>query len=352
MSEGVTWPQGATVLVTGASGFTGAVLTRKLCERGLQVRAIARASSDLGALAGLPVDWVRGDVFDPGTVTAALRGVNVVFHVAAAYRESGLADDVYRKVHVDSTRLLAEAARKEPAFTRFVHVSTVGVHGHIESPPADETCRFNPGDIYQRTKAEAEEWLRAFAARERLPFTVIRPAAIYGPGDQRLLKIFRLAAKPVFPVLGRSKGLYHLIHVDDLTEIMQVAALHPAALGEAFICGDPAALALTDIVRIIATEYGRQPRVVRLPAWPFFLAADVCEAVCKPFGWAPPLYRRRVAFFTKDRSFNTAKLRERLGYCYRRTTEAGLRETARWYLDHGWVKARAAAPAQDKVVRT
>lgn len=337
MADDLTLPRGASVLVTGATGFTGTVLTRKLCERGARVRAIARASSNLAELGGLPVEWVRGDVFDPAVVTEAMKGADYVFHVAAAYRESGLADEVYRKVHVDSTRLLAEAARGNPQFKRFVHVSTVGVHGHIEAPPADETYRFGPGDVYQRTKAEAEVWLRDYAGRCALPYTVIRPAAIYGPGDRRLVKIFRMAAKPVFPVLGRGKGLYHLMHVDDLTEVFLLAAVHPAAAGEAFIAGDPAALPLSEIVRIIAGEYGRQPRMLRLPAWPFFLAADLCEAVCKPFGVAPPLYRRRVAFFTKDRSFNTAKLRERLGYRYRQSTEQGLRATARWYAEHGWV---------------
>lgn len=333
-------PAGTRVLITGATGFTGAVLARKLCERGARVRAVARASSNTEALAGLPIEWVRGEVFDPAVVSVAAAGVEYVFHVAAAFRQSGLSDDVYRRIHVESTRLLAEAALRNPGFKRFVHVSTVGVHGHIEAPPTDETYRFAPGDIYQKTKAEAELWLRDFAVGHALPFTVIRPAAIYGPGDRRLLKVFKMAAKPVFPVLGRSKGLYHLIHVDDLTEIFLLAAVHPNAVGEVFIAGDPQALALSEIVRIIGTEYGRQPRLIRLPAWPFFLAADLCEAVCKPLGIAPPLYRRRVAFFTKDRSFNTAKLRDRLQYAYRRTTEQGLRETARSYVNQGWVKVR------------
>lgn len=330
---------GVPVLVTGATGFTGAVLTRALCAAGARVGAIARASSDRSALADLPVTWLTGDVFDPATVRAAVAGVRHIFHVAAAYRQAGIADDVYRRVHVDSTRLLAEAAAATPGFARFVHVSTVGVHGHIEHPPADETCRFAPGDIYQRTKAEAELWLHEHAPALGLPYTVIRPAAIYGPGDRRLLKVFRMAAWPVFPVLGHSRGLYHLIHVDDLTGALLCAARHPAALGEAFICGDPAPMPLVRIGAVIAATYGRRLRVLRVPAWPFFAAAALCEALCKPFGIAPPLYRRRVAFFTKDRAFDTRKLRERLGYTYRWTTEDGLRATAQWYRAAGWVRA-------------
>ena len=339
MTDAFTFPVGTPVLVTGATGFTGAVLTRKLCERGARVRAIARASSNRGELQGLPIEWIEGNVYDPAVVERAVAGIEIIFHVAAAYREAGITDDIYRKVHVDSTQLLAQAALKVPGFKRFLHVSTVGVHGHIEHPPANEEYSFSPGDVYQQTKADAELWIREFSTKKGLPLTVIRPAAIYGPGDKRLLKIFKMAAWPFFPVLGRARGqLYHLIHVDDLTEIFILAAIHPKALGEVFIGGDPVALALADIIQIIRSEYGRKARMLRIPAAPFFWIAGACEAICRPFGWSPPIYRRRVAFFTKDRSFDTSKLRDRLGYTYRRTTEAGLRETARWYREHGWVK--------------
>jgi len=332
---------GEPVLVTGATGFSGSVLVRKLCERGARVRAIARSSSNRDSLQGLPVEWHLGDVFDPAVIARAMVGTKYVFHVAAAYRQAGLTDEVYRQVHVESTQRLAEAAVKTPGFKRFVHVSTVGVHGHVERPPADEKYPFYPGDIYQRTKADAELWIREFASKSGLPVTVIRPAAIYGPGDRRLLKVFKMAEWPVCLVPGRSSGpLYHLIHVDDLTEVLILAAIHPRASGEVFICGDPAALSLAGILGIVGSEYGRKVRILRVPVWPLFLAAAICETACRPFGIAPPIYRRRVAFFTKDRSFNTAKLRERLGYVYRRTTEQGLRETARWYRDHGWVKVR------------
>jgi nucleoside-diphosphate-sugar epimerase len=331
-------PAGTKVVVTGATGFTGSLLVRKLVERGAAVTAIARASSNRSPLADLSINWITGDVFDREAVAQAVKGAEYIFHVAAAYREPGITDEQYERVHVTSTKLLAEAALGEPTFKRFVHVSTVGVHGHIDSPPADETAPFHPGDVYQVTKAEAEKWLHAFAAEKNLPYTVIRPAAIYGPGDKRLLKIFKLAKRKFFPVLGYGKGLYHFIHVDDLTEIILLAALHPRAAGEAFIAGNPAADQLVSVARIIADEIGnRGLTIVRVPAWPFFLLAFLCEKVCGFIGVAPPIYRRRVAFFTKDRSFDTRKLSQRLGYVVRRSSEEGLRETARWYVTNGWL---------------
>ena len=330
-------PAGATVLVTGATGLTGQVLLRKLCDRDIHVRAIARPSSRREHLRNLPVEWFVGQVYDRDLAVRAMDGVSVVFHVAAAFRDPGISNEEYRRVHVVSTRNLAEAAGQQRGFQRFVLISTVGVHGHIESPPADETAPFRPGDIYQETKAEAESWLHDFASANGLPYAVIRPAAIYGPGDRRLLKVFRLAKAPVFPILGRGRCLYHLIHVDDLTNAILRAGWHPAADGEAFICGDAEAIALEQMGRIISDELGRPFRPLRVPAWPFFAMAAVTEAVCRPLKLRPPIYRRRVAFFTKDRSFDTRKIRNVLGFEPRWSSEKGLRAAARWYREQGWL---------------
>lgn len=332
--------RGSPVLVTGASGFTGSILTRKLVQAGLDVRALARPCSDLSALADLNIHWYRGEIFDKDIVADACREVRYIFHLAAAYRQAGFADQVYRDVHITGTLLLAEAALCSPHFRRFVHVSTVGVHGHIENPPADEDCPFSPGDIYQETKAEAEVRLRHFAKKSGLETTIIRPTAIYGPGDKRLLKVFKLAALPIFPLLGRGKCLYHLVHVEDLTNVLILAATHPAAAGEVFICGDREPISLEGMVQLIGATLGRQPLILRMPAWPFFLTADLCEAFCKPLGLSPPLYRRRVAFYTKDRAFDTHKLFSVLGYRPIYDPQRGLSETALWYIRAGWIRPK------------
>lgn len=334
-------PAGTRVLLTGATGFTGAILARKLVQAGLDVHAIARASSKRERLNDLNIHWHIGNVFDETTVAEAARGVEYIFHVAAAYREAKHADAMYAKVHVHSTRILAEAALRNPAFKRFVHVSTVGVHGHIANPPADELYPMQPGDIYQKTKADAELWLRDFAQKTKMPFVIIRPAAIYGPGDTRLLKFFRMVAGTITPFFGNSRQLYHLIHVDDLTNVIILAATHPAALGEIFICGNPQCVTLEQIARIVARELGKPLHIIRLPDGPFFIAADLCEWICRKIGVEPPIHRRRLAFFTKDRSFNTGKLRAKLGYQMRYTNEAGLAQTTRWYCAQGWLKRKS-----------
>jgi nucleoside-diphosphate-sugar epimerase len=331
-------PPGTRVLVTGATGFTGAVVARKLIETGVEVNAIARQSSNLAPLSDLEINWFRGDVGDEALVASAAADIDYIFHIAAAFREAKSSEADYRRIHVTSTQHLVRQALKNPDFKRYVHISTIGVHGHIEDPGADETYRFSPGDGYQRTKAEAEKWLQAFAQESGLPFTIIRPAAIYGPGDRRLLKLFKMAKWPVFPLLGKGKCYYHLIHVDDLSNAIILAATAPAAEGETFIIGNKHPIPIAEIAKIVGRELGREIKVVRMPVEPFFAVADACEALCRPLKIEPPIYRRRVAFYTKDRMFNTEKMRNTLGYETRHTNQDGIAETAQWYLRQGWLK--------------
>ena len=330
-------PPESRALVTGATGFTGSVLVRKLVSQGVEVVAIARNTSNITAFDDLPITWIQGDVFDEELIERAIKGVNYVFHMVTPFREAKLLDIGYHQVHVLSTQLLAKAALKEPNFQRFIHVSTIGVHGHIETPPANENYRMKPGDIYQETKQEAELWIRDFSDKEGLPISVVRPAGIYGPGDKRLLKIFKMVSRKWIPIVGDGNNLYHFIHVEDLTNFMLLLAIHPKAQGEVFICGSPSAMTFKKMVSIISQHYGVKVRYFRLPAPPLFMLGYLFELICRPLGIEPPIYRRRVAFFTKDRSFDTEKIRKTLDFHSAYSDEEGIKETAQWYLDRGWV---------------
>lgn len=326
------------VVLTGATGFTGRVVVNQLLEQGCRLRIIARASSDTSEFESHPqVEIVRGEVYDPATVQRACAGCHYILHMAASYREAKYGDDFYYNVHVASTQLLAAAALEQPDFRRFVHVSTVGVHGHIDEPPANEEYRFDPGDIYQRTKAEAELWVREFAAQKNLALTVIRPTAIMGPGDKRLLKLFKLAKLPVVPLLGFSRGLYHFIHVEDLARCI-IAATNPALPpGAVYICGNREPSSVKGIVSEVATMLGRKPLFMHIPAWPFFLLGFIVEKICIPLGVEPPIYRRRVAFFTKDRAFDTSRMQAAFGSLMKYDNRKAITTTAESYRRQGWL---------------
>jgi nucleoside-diphosphate-sugar epimerase len=326
---------GKSVLVTGATGFTGRLVTRKLLESGASVRAIARQSSKLGDLEGLDIEWFRGDVFDPETVGNAAKDVQYIFHLAAAFREEKPNDDVYRAIHVESTKLLAESVVGKENFECFVHVSTVGVHGHIEVDRADEEYRFAPGDGYQRTKLEAELWIREYADANNLPYSVVRPGPIFGPGDMRLLKLFRMVSKGYLLMIGKGKGIYHLVHIEDLSNIILLAGITPAARSQVMIAANDDPISIQDMAKTIAEIINvKKLRTIRLPLFPFYLASDICKIICTPLGIEPPIYRRRVDFYTKDRKFDNSKVKRLLDYEFTYDNQRGIEDTANWYMQN------------------
>lgn len=326
--------KGSRCLVTGATGFTGSYLVRQLIESGCEVTAITRPSSNRSRLEDLPIHWFEGNVFEEEVIEKACRDQDYIFHLAAAYRKQEGGPEYYRQVHVGSTRKLMGCAAREKV-KRFVHISTVGVHGHVDNPPANEESPFKPGDIYQETKLEGELLVREEAPRLGLSYTIIRPVGIFGPEDDRLLKFFKTALWPVCPLLGWNACLYHLIHAADLAWAIRLAAVHPAADQEIFIAGNREPTSLKEMAETIAGTFDKKARFLRLPASPFFAAAWLCEKI---FGWIgkpPPLHPRRVAFYTKDRSFDTSKIHDMLGFNERLNTKEGIRESALAYREAG-----------------
>ena len=328
------------VLVTGATGFTGNHLVRSLTADGHRVRALVRSAARAASLpAG--VDVREADITDPRAVAKAVDGVGTIYHLAAAYREASHREESYHEVNVGATQNLLEAASAQ-GVERFVHCSTVGVLGHVANPPADESAPYSPGDPYQRTKCEAEILALSYARDRGLPLAVARPTAIYGPGDTRLLKMFRMVANGTFIMLGKRDIYYHMVFIDDLVAGLRLLGTHPKALGEVFILGGERYYTLSTITALIAGLLGVRPPWVRLPARPFQIAGSLCEAICVPLGIEPPIYRRRVDFFTKSRAFTIAKAQRLLGYQPQVPLEAGLRATLDWYIRNGHIAVDGA----------
>ena len=326
------------VLVTGATGFTGGHLATTLARRGYRVRALVREKSvarfresqaaQAGAVESL------GDLTDRGAVARAAEGADVVYHIAATYREAGQPNSAYTAINVGGTRNVLLAAKAVGA-RRVVHCSTGGVHGHIENPPATEDAPFAPGDVYQETKLAAERLARDFGEREGLDVVIARPIGIYGPGDTRFLRMFRGIARGRFPILGSGNAYYHLTYIDDLVEGFRLCGETPAAAGRSYILAGPRYTTLKELTALIARELGVTPPRLHLPVWPFWLAGVACEMVCVPLRIEPPIYRRRVDFFTKSRAFDTTRARTELGFAPKVDLEEGIHRTAQWYIQEG-----------------
>lgn len=321
--------------LTGATGYTGGRLLAALSDRGDEVTVLARPQSiSEGIRARARV--VEGDLADVGALARLVEGADAIVHVAAVYRTAGHPDAYYREVNVLGTERLLEAAARR-GVRRFVHTSTVGVHGHVEHAPADETAPFHPGDVYQSTKAEAEALALDYHRRRGVPVTVVRPGAIYGPGETRLLKLFRSIARGRYAIVGSGRSFYHPVFIDDLIAGFLLALERPEAVGEAFLVCGPSYASQLDLAALIAKHTGGRVLPFRIPARPIQWLGDVVEAVCVPLGVEPPLHRRRVDFWTKSRAFTIAKARRLLGYDPQVDLDEGIARTAAWYREAGWL---------------
>ena len=324
------------VLVTGATGFAGGHLVRSLARRGYAVRALVRDTAKAQELGTGAVTLAQGDLRDQASLAASTREIDVVYNIAALYRQAGLTDEVYRDVNARGVERLVAAAAAS-GVKRVVHCSTVGVHGDIERPPANEEAPLKPGDIYQVTKLEGEELAQQAAGRLGVELVIARPSGIYGDGDRRLLKLFRGVARRRWITLGSGEIYYHLTHIDDLVEGFRLCGEHPAAPGRTYILAGGEVTTLNELVGIVAEVAGVPAPRLHLPVWPVWMAGAACEAVCAPLGIEPPIYRRRVDFFTKSRAFDIRRARTEIGFAPQVALRNGIRRTIDWYRTHGWL---------------
>lgn len=323
------------ILVTGGTGFTGTALVERLCRDGHAVVALDyKEGLACDALRALGAEVIIGSVTDRPAVERSMRGVEFVFHLAAAFRELNVPNSFYHEVNVAGTRVVLEAAR-EAGVRKFVYCSTCGVHGNIDHPPAGEDAPIQPADYYQRTKYEAEPLVKEFG-RSGMETVILRPAAIYGPGDpERFFLIFKRVAKGSFPMFGSGRTLYHPLYIDNLVDAFLLCMPPGAGEGREYLIADERYYPIEEIVRAVGRALGVPVRIRHYPVLPVVVAGHICEAVCKPFGVTPPIFPRRVDWYRQNRAFDITRAKRELGYQPQVELDDGLRRTGTWYRQMG-----------------
>lgn len=332
------------LLLTGGSGFIGSRLALAAREQSLDVVVTGQVNTEAERSraeemrrAGITLE--TGPLQDPAFALRIVSGCDLVIHLAAAQHEANVPDAFFEEVNVGGTRALVEASRGA-GVKRFVYGSTIGVYGSAAEGALDEDSPPRPDNVYGRTKLAAEGVVRDQA--DGMETSIVRISETYGPGDFRLLKLFRAIDKGAFVMIGDGQNRRQAMHVADLVRGLLIASRHPAAAGQTFVMPGREVMTTSEMVTAIGAALGKPPPRLRLPMGPFVAAAAVFEATCKPLGIQPPLHRRRLDFFRKTFVFSTRKAEAMLGFVPQVPFAEGARETAAWYRAQGYLSGGTA----------
>lgn len=325
------------VLITGGTGFIGSRLALASRERGYEVALLGQTNTPAEQenhqlLEKHGITTTLGSILEKDKLAGLAQGCDIVFHLAAAQHEANVPDEHFYQVNVEGTRNILEAS-VQGGVGRFVHGSTIGVYGAAMEGKLDENSPLQPNNIYGVTKREGEQLALSFNGK--LPVSVVRISETYGPGDRRLLKLFKAIKKNVFFVIGKGDNKHQLIYVDDLIDGMYLAATDPQAVGQVFVLAGREVLTTREMVDTVADCLGARIPRLHAPMQPFLAAAVVFEKTLGPLGIQPPLHRRRLDFFRKSFFFSQEKANIILGFSPKTDFREGVARTAAWYRENG-----------------
>ena len=352
------------VVLTGATGFVGGALARRLAAEGVELHALTLPGSDRSRLAGVPVTFHSGDITAPAGLDALFDGATWVIHAAGMLGRAGVSAATYNRINAEGVgHVLAAVERawqqgRTAAGLRVLHVSSAGVLGPVRQagmkdeggrmssePPLrdssfrlhpssfDESSPLAPSNAYERSKALGEAVAAGFA-RDGLPLVVARPEFIYGPGDVHVLGLFRAIQRGLFFYIGDGTNTCHPTYVDDMVDGL-LACLRRGAPGGVYHIAGPRPLPFRELAETIAAALGVPPPRRRVPVPLAWLGAAGLEAAGKLLGRDVPLSRTGVAFFSENRRSTYAKAERELGFAPRVELRKGVERTVGWYRQEG-----------------
>jgi dihydroflavonol-4-reductase len=327
-----------TVLITGAGGFIGSHLVEAQLKKKNRVRALDLDLSILQPWAGVgDLELVPGDIRNRDLVVQALKGIDVVFHLASAHLSVRAPEEEYWEVNVRAAEELVRLCQLA-GVKRFVHCSTVGIYGNLTHLPGDEESSLNPDLVYEKTKLAGEQAVLRVAKEKQCPVTIVRPVWVYGPRCPRTAKLFRAIRKRSFIMVGDGRTLRHCIYISDMVDGFDLCAKRDEAIGHSFIIGDQSAITLEELVDEIAAVVQAPPPKIRVPVGLMSPACAISETLFKIWGKEPPLSKRSLKFFTNNTSFDITKAKNLLQFAPQVSLRDGLRQTYDYLLQHGQIQ--------------
>ena len=324
-------------VVTGASGFVGSHIVDELLRDGTRVRCLVRPGSSTHWLDGKPVEIVRLRYDKVEPIAGALQGASWIVHAAGL--TSARSPKEFHEANVSVTEHVLRAAISHGASVeRFVLISSQAAAGPADATtgrPVSEGDRPDPASPYGVSKLRAEEL--TLLLKDRLPVVVIRPPAVYGPRDSAIYKVFAAVKWHVLPVL-RNRGRFSIVYVEDLARAVRLTLSHPRAPGQVYFVGEPDVTDYQELGDAVRSAVGTWAVTVRPPGFVLQAAAMGAEFFAALLNKAPALSREKLAEITAgDWIFSSAKIRAQLGWEPEVSLEEGVRRTAAWYREAGWL---------------
>jgi dihydroflavonol-4-reductase len=325
-----------TVLVTGGTGFIGSHVVEVLLKRKLSVRCLVRKSSNLQWLENLPVELVNGDFNNVEALKNAVTGIDIIIHiagvVAAKSREGFFGGNL-----TATTNLLGAIVNYNPDLKRFLHVSSqTAVGPGRNGKPVDETTPPNPITTYGESKLAAEEAVLSYS--DKIPVTIIRPPAVYGPRDTATLSFFQSVNRGLVPLVGFSPKKVSLVHAYDLARGIVDAALSENTKGKIYFVGSEDIYDWKQIGDVTADAVGR--KTLKLPI-PEFLVMGIAglSGFISRFKKKPSVlnYEKGKDMIADNWTCSIQAAKKDFGYRQEVSLEEGIKNTIDWYRHHGWL---------------
>ena len=315
------------ILVTGATGFIGKNLVKRLVSKGFSVTCLVRNESkkdDILFLKNLGVNLIYGYITKKGTLKNLFDDVSVVFHLAGLLGSYNISNERYYNIHVNGTKNLLSLCTNQ----KFIYLSSAGVVGPVVN--GTESTNLNPTNVYEDTKAEAEELVKNY-----INYVILRPEFVFGPNDRHVLLLFKSILNKKFYIIGNDKSLLHPTYIDDLIYCL-IKCMDDEIKNEMFFIAGERSVTVSEFVKLISKELNVKYNKIKIPVILANIYSILIFPLAKLFNFDPILTKSRIDFFTKSRSFNIEKAREILNY---RPTkfESGLKKTIQWYKENGYL---------------
>ncbi len=323
------------VLVTGATGFLGAHVVTSLQQRGHAPRALVRKSSNARDLAEAGVPLVRAEYDDPSGIDRALQGADVVIHCAGGGKVGSPGS--LTRANVDTTRALLEGARRRITPPKFVLVSSLAAQGPAPGRPLTELDPPAPVSDYGKSKLAAEQL--CWSSKDIVPVVILRPPAVYGPADTRMVSLFHSVSRGWLPLLAGGAAQTSLVYGPDCAEALVRLAESPIR-GELFYVSDGERYTQAQLGDEIARALNKQPRRLVVPKLVLGVAGWSNELFGRLRGEDVVLSRDKVRDLVQDDwTLDPSKLVRALDWSPPTLLRQGIERAAHWYRQHGWIPA-------------